>query len=150
MTALNYTVFADYLDPREPASNRTFILSQIVSEAPSICVLSSPSDSPISPQTPFAARLAFERISCTNGTDAGSNSTEYIRTVLNDAIVPMGADVGCTSATPNPTLCLLDEFVAYQNSTAVAAANFDKACFGVNGTDFPAITGPSIRNGTVA
>jgi len=140
LTALNFTVFADYLDPTEAASNRSFILSQI---------------------TPFAARLAFERISCSNSSSSTSNttagattasnssSTTYIRTVLNDAIVPMGADVGCTSSTPNPTLCLLEEFVAYQNQTAVMASNFDKACFGVNGTDFN-ITGPSIRNGTVA
>lgn len=105
-------------------SNRTFVLSHI---------------------TPFAARLYFEIVECSNGTST-SNSTQYIRTILNDAVIPMDKGQGCPSTTDG--LCPLDDFVTYQQNHAVEAANFNVACFGVNGTDFT-ITGPSIRNGTV-
>lgn len=45
--------------------------------------------------------------------------------------------------------CLLEEFISYQNKHAYKTANFEKACFGKNGTDF-VITGPSVHNGTVS
>ncbi|EPQ30302.1 uncharacterized protein PFL1_02418 [Pseudozyma flocculosa PF-1] len=128
LAALNYQqVVGDFLDPTKPDPNRTFRLSHI---------------------TPFAARLFFEVVDCTGGSGSGSGSVEagrYIRTVLNDAVVPLDDNQGCQ---PNDHgLCKLDDFVRYQQQNAEKAANFDKACFGVNGTDFT-ITGP-VRNGTV-
>lgn len=125
LTALNYTqVAGDYLDPTQMDSNRTFVLSHI---------------------TPFAARLYFEVVECTNGTST-SNSTQYIRTILNDAVIPMNEAQGCPSS--DNGLCPLSDFINYQQTYALEAANFNKTCFGVNGTDFT-ITGPSIRNGTL-
>lgn len=76
--------------------------------------------------------------------DSSANSTEpqqYIRTVLNDAVVPMNEDQGCTPSADG--LCLLSDFVKYQQESAVQAANFDYACFG----DYN-VTKP-VRNGTV-
>ncbi|UZJ55613.1 hypothetical protein CBS101457_004933 [Exobasidium rhododendri] len=125
LTALNYTqIVGDYLNASAINSTRTFVLSQI---------------------TPFAARLAFEIVECSNSTST-SNATQYIRTVLNDAVVPLNEGQGCTPSANG--LCLLSDFVTYQQTYAVAAANFNKTCFGVNGTDFN-ITGPSIMNGTL-
>lgn len=121
LTALNYTQFADYLDPTNPDPKRNFVLSDIA---------------------PFAGRLVHEVIHCTY------DNKRYVRTVLNEAIVPMDSAQGCKQKRPDGW-CPLEEFVGFQRKNAVKAANFDKACFGKNGTDFT-ITGPSVRNGTVA
>lgn len=72
---------------------------------------------------------------------------QYLRTLLNDALIPMSSAQGCSTQREDG-MCKLSEFVAYQQETAYKAANFDVACFGKNGTDFT-ITGPSIRNGTL-
>ncbi|SNX86142.1 related to 3-phytase A precursor [Melanopsichium pennsylvanicum] len=118
LTALNYTqVIGDYLDPRYPDPNRTFVLSHI---------------------TPFAARLVFEVVEC------GSDAKRYIRTKLNEAVVPYSGAEGCPSG---KALCPIEDFVGFQQKHALKDANFDKACFGSNGTDFT-ITGP-VRNGTI-
>ena len=125
LTALNYTqVVGDYLDPRKPDPNRHFILSNI---------------------TPFAARLAFEVVECSSPNNASAMPSQYLRTVLNDAVVPLNGAQGCAGSKNG--LCPLKNFVGYQQKYALEAANFDKACFGKNGTDF-IITGP-VRNGTV-
>lgn len=120
LTALNYTqVVGDYLPAEQMDANRTFYLSHI---------------------TPFAARLVLEIADCGGG-------QKVIRTLLNDALVPMNEAQGC-SPVANGT-CPLDDFVRFQSQNAEPAANFVKACFGKNGTDF-IITGPTVRNGTVA
>ncbi|PWN34218.1 phosphoglycerate mutase-like protein [Meira miltonrushii] len=120
LTALNFTqVAGEYLPANSMDERRTFVLSHI---------------------TPFAARLVFEIASC-KGSDE-----KIIRTILNDALVPMDEGQGCAGHA-NGT-CNLNDFIKYQNENAYKAANFDTACFGTNGTDFT-ITGPSTRNGTV-
>lgn len=58
----------------------------------------------------------------------------------------MNEGQGCPSVENG--LCPLADFIKYQQTYALEAANFNKTCFGVNGTDFT-ITGPSIRNGTL-
>jgi hypothetical protein len=86
LTALKYTQIAgDYLNATEMKPNRTFVLSHI---------------------SPFAARLYFEIVECsssmtnstssTNTTSSSGNSTttQYIRTILNDAAVPMNERQG--------------------------------------------------------
>ncbi|SPO28999.1 related to 3-phytase A precursor [Ustilago trichophora] len=118
LTALNYTqVIGEYLDPHYPDPNRTFVLSHI---------------------TPFAARLVFEVVECAN------DSKRYIRTKLNEAVIPYSAAQGCPEG---KALCPFEDFVKFQQKHALKDANFDKACFGKNGTDF-VVTGP-VRNGTV-
>lgn len=118
LTALNFTQFYDYLDPKAIKTDRNFILSEI---------------------TPFAGRLVFEIIEC--------SGESYIRTLINEAVIPMDEGQGCKEARADG-LCGLDDFVKYQQKYALEAANFNKTCFGVNGTDYT-ITGPSVRNGTL-
>lgn len=129
LTALNFTQFGDYLPADKMNKDRNFVLSHI---------------------TPFAARLYFEIIECgsknqnLNGTSASNSTstpTQYIRTVLNDAVVPMNEDQGCKPS--DDGLCLLSDFVKYQQENAPKAANFDYACFG----DYN-VTEP-VRNGTI-
>jgi len=118
LTALNFTqIIGDYLDPHYADPNRTFVLSHIV---------------------PFAARLIFEVIECDN------DPQRYIRTKLNEAVVPGSAATGCPEG---KALCPFDDFVKFQQTHALKDANFDVACFGKNGTDFT-VYGP-VRNGTV-
>lgn len=118
LTSLNYTqVVGEYLSPYYADPNRTFKLSYI---------------------TPFAARLVFEVIEC------DGKQEQYIRTKLNDAVIPYSEAQGCPGG---KALCPMKDFVGFQQANAYKDANFDKACFGVNGTDFT-ITGP-VRNGTV-
>lgn len=119
LTALNYTqVIGEQLDPTYPDPDRTFVLSHI---------------------TPFAARLVFEIVEST-----GANSTKYIRTLLNEAVIPFSSAQGCPEG---EALCPLNDFINFQRAHAYQDANFNKACFGKNGTDFT-ITGP-VTNGTV-
>lgn len=118
LTALNYTQFDDYLDPHHRDPHRNFKLSEI---------------------TPFGARLVFEVISC-NG------DKHYIRTLINEAVIPMDKAQGCGSARDDG-LCDLDSFVKYQKDNAYKASHFTKDCFGKNGTDWT-ITGPSIKHGS--
>ncbi|KDN39314.1 phosphoglycerate mutase-like protein [Tilletiaria anomala UBC 951] len=121
LVALNYThVVGEYLSATTMDDNRTFVLSHI---------------------TPFAARLIFEVAEC--GSTEGGNSTQIIRTILNDALIPMNEAQGCTPRSDGS--CLLSEFVQFQQATAYKAANFDFACFG-NYT----LTGPTVTNGTIA
>ncbi|KAJ1024855.1 hypothetical protein NDA16_002895 [Ustilago loliicola] len=118
LTALNYTqVVGEYLDPHNADTSRTFKLSYI---------------------TPFAARLVFEVIECEG------KQEQFIRTKLNDAVIPYSEAQGCPEG---KALCSMKDFVGFQQEHAYKDANFDKACFDVNGTDFT-ITGP-VRNGTV-
>lgn len=125
LTALNFTQFADFLDPKNRTEPRNFILSHI---------------------TPFAARLVFEVIECSNGT-ANANATQYIRAKIGEAVIPWSADQGCGGkGVVNSTLCPLPDFVRYQQETAVKAASFDQACFGPT----PNVTLDTIpRNGTI-
>lgn len=130
LTALNYTqVLGEQLTGTSANASRTYKLSHV---------------------TPYAARLVFEVADCTadarantsTSTNASTGLTQsVIRTLLNDALVPMSEAQGCT---PRPDGgCLLHEFVTYQQNTLLEAANFDQACFG-NYT--PAV----VSNGTVA
>ncbi|EST08937.1 Histidine phosphatase superfamily, clade-2 [Kalmanozyma brasiliensis GHG001] len=86
--------------------------------------------------TPFAARLVFEVVSC--------KGKRYVRTKLNEAVIPYSGAEGCPAG---KALCPIESFVGFQKENAYKDANFNKACFGVNGTDFT-VTGP-VRNGTV-
>ncbi|CDW99135.1 hypothetical protein [Sporisorium scitamineum] len=118
LTALNYTqVVGEFLDPTYADPDRTFVLSHI---------------------TPFAARLVFEVIECEG------DAKRYVRTKLNEAVIPYSGAEGCPQG---EALCGLDDFVKFQRTNAYKDANFDKACFGVNGADF-VVTGP-VRNGTI-
>ncbi|PWN53070.1 phosphoglycerate mutase-like protein [Violaceomyces palustris] len=119
LVALNYTQFSDFLDPSQPDPKRNFKISNI---------------------TPFAARLFFEIIDCQ------PEGEKYIRTILNEAIVPMDEGQGCDPPRKDG-LCSLQQFIDHQKATAYQAANFDLACYGKNGTDF-VVTGP-VRNGTL-
>ncbi|ETS64460.1 hypothetical protein PaG_00917 [Moesziomyces aphidis] len=118
LTALNYTqVIGDFLDPTYADPERTFVLSHI---------------------TPFAARLVFEVVEC------GDDQQQYVRTLLNEAVIPYSEAQGCPEG---KALCPMADFVKFQQTHAYKDANFNKACFGQNGTDF-VVTGP-VRNGTV-
>lgn len=115
LTALNYTQFFSKLDPKSADPNRNFVLSEIA---------------------PFAGRLVHEVIHCSY------DDKTYVRSLINEAIIPMDEDQGCS---PRPDgLCLLDDFVKHQQKHAVKDANFDYACFGNYTLD-----GPSIYNGTI-
>lgn len=119
LTALNYTqVVGEFLDPANPDPNRTFVLSHI---------------------TPFAARIVFEVIECDD-----KPGKRFIRTKLNEAVIPYSGAEGCPAG---KSLCPMEDFVKFQQANAYKDANFDKACFGTNGTDF-VVTGP-VRNGTI-
>ena len=100
LTALNYTQFFQDLNPKKPDPSRNFVLSEIA---------------------PFAGRLVHEVIRC-----SADNAT-YVRTVLNEAIVPMDEGQGCKEKRDDG-LCKLDDFLQFQRDNAVKAANFDYAC----------------------
>lgn len=86
--------------------------------------------------TPFAARIVFEVVGC--------DGKRYVRTKLNEAVIPYSGAEGCPEG---KALCPIEDYVKFQKQNAYKDANFDKACFGVNGTDFT-VTGP-VRNGTI-
>lgn len=133
---------------------------------------------------PFAARLVFEvgkfwPLSLLEGLltppsphqvidcpTSGKHSQSYIRTLLNDAILPMGSAQGCSlgpassssssshkqSAARKDGLCPLDDFLAFFKDEVIMenwGQEAQVACHGRNGTDFviPA-SGPN--NGTVS
>ncbi|CAO1630804.1 unnamed protein product [Sympodiomycopsis kandeliae] len=126
LTALNYTQLSDSLDPYHRDPHRKFRLSEV---------------------TPFAARLIFEVIECNDSSNKhGHQSQHYIRTLLNEAVVPMDKDQGCSKARDDG-MCGLQDFVNYQKDKAYEASHFVKDCFGKNGTDWT-ITGPSIKHGS--
>ncbi|WFD30994.1 hypothetical protein MSPP1_002022 [Malassezia sp. CBS 17886] len=122
LTALNYTQFGAFLPATKPDANRTYRSSRV---------------------TPFGARLVFEVMSCKNGTSG--NATSFIRTKINEAVIPMNKDQGC--ATRPDGLCNLNDFVLHQLRNAYKDSKFNTLCFGENGKDFN-VTGP-VRNGTL-
>lgn len=140
LTAFNYTqVLGETLDPSHPQAKRTDKLSHI---------------------TPYAARLVFEIVSCPttkvaasdSSSSGGNNATNQsgqqageellIRTLLNDAFIPMTAAQGCSTHRSDGA-CSLHEFVSYQQKHILEAAQFSKACFGN-------YTAAVVNNGTVA
>ena len=92
--------------------------------------------------TPFAARLVWEVMDCKDETN---NTSPYIRAKINEAVIPLNEDQGCT-ARPDG-LCKLSDFWSHQWQNAPKDAKFNLICFGKNGTDFT-VTGP-VRNGTI-
>lgn len=116
---------------------------------------------------PFAARLVFEVIDCPT---SAKHSQSYIRTLLNDAILPMGASQGCSPPGPSSSpsspihkqsstaaarkdgLCPLDDFLAFFKDEVIMG-NWGQeaavACHGKNGTDFFVPEGGP-NNGTVS
>ena len=120
LTALNYTQFSEFLPTTQPNPNRRYRSSRV---------------------TPFAARLVFEVLDC-NSTDLQGS---YVRTKINDAVIPMNQDQGC-EARPDG-LCKFNDFWKHQYQNAYKDSKYDLVCFGQNGTDF-VVTGP-VRNGTV-
>lgn len=95
----------------------------------------TPSNMTLSEVTPFAARLVFEIIEC--------NDTEYIRTLINEAVIPMDRGQGCKHPRKDG-LCRLEDFVQYQQENALKDSNFEYACFGNYTLD-----GATVLNGTV-
>lgn len=80
-----------------------------------------------------------------NTSISSSTPTQYIRAILNEAIIPLSSAQGC--ALPRADgLCPLSEFVNHASQKASEAANFDYACFG-NLTEVH--VGDGVRNGTV-
>lgn len=120
LTALNYTQIADFLPTTKPDSNRRYRSSRV---------------------TPFAARLVFEVLDC----DSDDLKGKYLRTKINEAVVPMDQDQGCEKR--HDGLCKFDDFFSHQKKHAYKDSKYNKVCFGKNGTDFT-VTGP-VRNGTI-
>ncbi|UZJ55137.1 hypothetical protein CBS101457_004457 [Exobasidium rhododendri] len=111
LSALNFTQFASKLDPERMDTNRKVMTSHII---------------------PFAARLVFEALSCNE--DGVEQS--YVRTILNDALLPLGQDQGCSYRPSNDGLCLLTEFVDHVEKLSVPAAKYQEVCFGdISGMD---------------
>ncbi|CEH13776.1 Multiple inositol polyphosphate phosphatase [Ceraceosorus bombacis] len=108
LMALGFKQLSEDLDPAKINSERKFLTSSIV---------------------PSAAKLAVEVLQCAAHKKGGAPE-KYIRAVLNDAVLPMGAEQGCTDSRPNPTLCKLNDFLSFQYDHAIQAANFDAACRG--------------------
>ena len=121
LVAMNYTQFADFLPVDKPDPKRRYRASRL---------------------TPFAARLVYEVMECKEG----GKTDKYIRTKINQALIPMDKDQGCEKRKDG--LCKLQDFTQHQLKHAFKDANFKAACFGKNGTDF-IVTGP-VHNGTVA
>lgn len=121
LTSLNVTQISDFLPATEPNPNRRYRASRV---------------------TPFAARLVWEVMDCK---DDNNNTSPYIRAKINEAVIPLNEDQGCT-ARPDG-LCKLTDFWSHQWQNAPKDAKFDLVCFGKNGTDFT-VTGP-VRNGTI-
>lgn len=112
LTALNFTTFSTELSTDHADPMRNFVLSHIV---------------------PSAARLNFEVLQCDERRNPNSGDVQrhYIRTFLNDALLPMTADQGCTGhKSKRDGLCPLESFVTHVEKVAVPAANYDEVCFG--------------------
>ena len=90
--------------------------------------------------TPFGGRVVFEVMSCK---DSGK-STKYIRSKINEAVVPLDEGQGCEKRKDG--LCKLDGFVK-NLKRAYNASHFEIVCFGKNGTDYT-VTGP-VQNGSL-
>lgn len=117
LTAFNYTqVLGEELDPLNPNASRIGVLSYI---------------------QPYGGKLIFEMATCDWG---GDQNETIVRTLLNDALIPMTEDQGCTPRADGA--CLLDEFVEYQRQYMVPAANYAKACAG----DYTPVL---VNNGTI-
>lgn len=117
LTAFNYTqVLGEELDPLKPNASRIDVLSYI---------------------QPYAGKLIFEKVTCDLGND--KNET-IVRTVLNDALIPMTEAQGCTPRADGA--CLFEEFVNFQRQYMVPAANYAKACAG----DYTPVL---VNNGTI-
>jgi hypothetical protein len=111
LSAMNFTSLADVLSAKEIATSRNFIASHIV---------------------PFAARLYVELLECNeeDDVDGGDAHRHYIRTFLNDALLPMSADQGCLGRNAKRDgLCPLSSFVKHVNSVSVPKADYEHACF---------------------
>lgn len=120
LTSLNFTQIADFLPTTKPDPKRRYRSSRV---------------------TPFAARLVFEVLECKEN----NASTKYIRSKINEAVIPMDQDQGCEKRPDG--LCKFDDFLQHQQKNAYKDAKYDLVCFGKNGTDFT-VTGP-VRNGTI-
>ena len=119
LTALNFTQFSEPLDPTKPNPHRRYRTSRV---------------------TPFGGRVVFEVMSCK---DSGK-STKYIRSKINEAVVPLDEGQGCEKRKDG--LCKLDGFVK-NLKRAYNASHFEIVCFGKNGTDYT-VTGP-VQNGSL-
>lgn len=61
-------------------------------------------------------------------------SQQYVRAILNDALLPLDERQGCPSSALKDGMCLLDKFINNFEKNAIEAANYQQACFG-NTTD---------------
>lgn len=117
LTALNYNIFDSNLDPLKPDENRSFIVSHIA---------------------PSAARIVFEVLQCDESSvaNSGDGKRQYVRTFLNDALLPMSHEQGCVGHdSMRDGLCPLDKFIEHFEQVSVPAANYQQACFN---TEHPA------------
>lgn len=121
LTAFNFTQIGDYLDPTKSDSKRKFRASQVV---------------------PFGARVAFEVMDCQRG---GRDSEQFIRVKLNEAVIPLNEDQGCEKRKDG--LCKLGHFVHHLQDDLVKDADFERTCYGKNGTDF--IVKEPVQNGHI-
>lgn len=101
LTTLNMTQFDGTMDVHHPDPHRIFRASRV---------------------TPFGARLVFEVMECAEG----ETTTDYIRTKINEAIIPLNEDQGCTKRSDG--LCRLDAFIAHTKKV-YNAAHFAESCF---------------------
>ncbi|WFD43224.1 hypothetical protein MPSI1_001881 [Malassezia psittaci] len=120
LTALNFKQIGEYLPATKPNPNRRYRASRV---------------------TPFAARFVLEVMDCRSDELKG----HYLRAKINEAVVPLDKDQGCNPRRDG--LCKLENFYQYQLKNAYKHSNYNKACFGKNGTDF-SVYGP-VRDGTI-
>lgn len=94
LTALNFTIFNSTLSPFGRNRSRKFISSHI---------------------TPFAARLIFEVVECEESSGDESHFKElYVRTILNDALLPMSSSQGCHGhQSDKDGMCPMDKFIKF-------------------------------------
>lgn len=107
LAALNFTSFDTKLDPLHRDRTRNFIVSHIA---------------------PFAARLFFEVLECSDAD--GEGNEQYVRAILNDALLPMSSAQSCSGRrSQHDGLCLLDKFIKAIEKQSLPAADYAAACF---------------------
>ena len=82
----------------------------------------------------FGGHIDFEIAEC-------ANNETIIRTIINDALIPMSPSQGCTPRSDGA--CLLTEFIDYQKQNAYPDSNFNFACFGDYNVSEP------VKNGSI-
>lgn len=55
---------------------------------------------------------------------------QYIRAILNDALLPLGESQGCPPSALKDGMCPLDKFIDNFEKKAVNAADYQQSCFG--------------------